>query len=94
MKVGWQYADCNNKKVAIFCFAVHMFISLCILYIHYTPYYPLCDEYCMFDDNMISALSVKIILVVDFFNRINVIYGVVCEFCNEQTCPTMSGGPK
>jgi len=32
--------------------------------------------------------------VVDFFNRINVIYGVVCEFCNEQTCPTMSGGPK
>lgn len=32
--------------------------------------------------------------VVDFFNRINVIYGVVCEFCTEQTCPTMSGGPK
>jgi hypothetical protein len=32
--------------------------------------------------------------VVDFFNRINVIYGVVCEFCSEQTCPTMSGGPK
>lgn len=32
--------------------------------------------------------------VVDFFNRINVIYGVVCEFCEETTCPTMSGGPK
>ena len=43
-----------------------------------------CSEFC---------LSVMI-LVVDFFNRINVIYGVVCEFCNEQTCPTMSGGPK
>lgn len=32
--------------------------------------------------------------VVDFFNRINVIYGVVCEFCSDETCPTMSGGPK
>lgn len=32
--------------------------------------------------------------VVDFFNRINVIYGIVCEFCTEQSCPIMSGGPK
>lgn len=32
--------------------------------------------------------------VVDFFNRINVIYGVVCEFCSEESCPMMSGGPK
>ncbi|KAK2174213.1 hypothetical protein NP493_817g00018, partial [Ridgeia piscesae] len=32
--------------------------------------------------------------VVDFFNRINVIYGIVCEFCTERTCPAMSGGPK
>ncbi|XP_078332345.1 MOB kinase activator 3B-like isoform X4 [Crassostrea virginica] len=32
--------------------------------------------------------------VVDFFNRINLLYGTVCEFCTEQTCPTMSGGPK
>ncbi|KAI0211553.1 MOB kinase activator 3B [Lamellibrachia satsuma] len=32
--------------------------------------------------------------VVDFFNRINVIYGIVSEFCTERTCPTMSGGPK
>ncbi|KAK2149250.1 hypothetical protein LSH36_459g01006 [Paralvinella palmiformis] len=32
--------------------------------------------------------------VVDFFNRINVIYGVLTEYCTEQTCPTMSGGPK
>ncbi|XP_013380368.1 MOB kinase activator 3B [Lingula anatina] len=32
--------------------------------------------------------------VVDFFNRINLIYGTVCEFCTEQSCPTMSGGPK
>ena len=34
------------------------------------------------------------IVVVDFFNRINVIYGVVCEFCTEESCPVMSGGPK
>ncbi|KAK3102127.1 hypothetical protein FSP39_009026 [Pinctada imbricata] len=32
--------------------------------------------------------------VVDFFNRINLLYGTICEFCTEETCPTMSGGPK
>jgi len=32
--------------------------------------------------------------VVDFFNRVNVIYGVLCEFCNAETCPIMSGGSK
>ncbi|ESO06251.1 hypothetical protein HELRODRAFT_106063 [Helobdella robusta] len=32
--------------------------------------------------------------VVDFFNRINVISGVIADFCTEQSCPTMSGGPK
>ena len=32
--------------------------------------------------------------VVDFFNRINLIYGTVSEFCSERTCPIMSGGPR
>lgn len=32
--------------------------------------------------------------VVDFFNRVNVIYGTVQDFCTEETCPMMSGGPK
>ena len=32
--------------------------------------------------------------VVDFFNRINLIYGTVCEQCTATSCPTMSGGPK
>ena len=32
--------------------------------------------------------------VVDFFNRINIIYGTVCEHCTDTTCPVMSGGPK
>ncbi|XP_022244093.1 MOB kinase activator-like 3 [Limulus polyphemus] len=32
--------------------------------------------------------------VVDFFNRINLIYGTVTDYCREDTCPTMSGGPK
>ncbi|KAJ8049734.1 MOB kinase activator 3B [Holothuria leucospilota] len=32
--------------------------------------------------------------VVDFFNRINLIYGTICEYCKAETCPTMSGGPK
>ncbi|CAG5118342.1 unnamed protein product [Candidula unifasciata] len=32
--------------------------------------------------------------VVDFFNRINLLYGTIFEHCTEQTCPTMSGGTK
>lgn len=32
--------------------------------------------------------------VVDFFNRINLIYGTVSEYCSEESCPTMSGGPR
>lgn len=35
-----------------------------------------------------------LVSVVDFFNRINLIYGTVSEYCNETTCPTMSGGPR
>ncbi|GFS67540.1 MOB kinase activator-like 3 [Nephila pilipes] len=32
--------------------------------------------------------------VVDFFNRINLIYGTVIDSCTEESCPTMSGGPR
>ncbi|XP_073401619.1 MOB kinase activator 3A isoform X1 [Dendrobates tinctorius] len=32
--------------------------------------------------------------VVDFFNRINLIYGTISDSCTEQSCPVMSGGPK
>ncbi|XP_059489357.1 MOB kinase activator-like 3 isoform X2 [Neocloeon triangulifer] len=32
--------------------------------------------------------------VVDFFNRINLIYGTVSDQCTAETCPTMSGGPR
>ena len=32
--------------------------------------------------------------VVDFFNRINLLYGVIAEFCTEDTCKIMSGGAK
>eukprot|EP00039_Didymoeca_costata_P019099 m.336231 g.336231 ORF g.336231 m.336231 type:complete len:218 (+) comp17790_c0_seq1:204-857(+) len=32
--------------------------------------------------------------VVDFFNRVNLIYGTVSDFCTEESCPTMSGGPQ
>ncbi|KAL9926624.1 MOB kinase activator-like 3 isoform X2 [Glossina fuscipes] len=34
------------------------------------------------------------VAVHDFFNRINLIYGTVSEYCNETTCPTMSGGSR
>ncbi|XP_055314446.1 MOB kinase activator-like 3 isoform X1 [Sitodiplosis mosellana] len=42
-------------------------------------------------ENMNDWIAVH---VVDFFNRINLIYGTVSEYCNETTCPTMSGGPR
>ncbi|XP_018013673.1 MOB kinase activator-like 3 isoform X2 [Hyalella azteca] len=32
--------------------------------------------------------------VVDFFNRVNLIYGTICDYCTPTSCPTMSGGPK
>ncbi|KFQ30382.1 MOB kinase activator 3A, partial [Merops nubicus] len=32
--------------------------------------------------------------VVDFFNRINLIYGTISDWCTEQSCPVMSGGPR
>eukprot|EP01094_Clydonella_sp_ATCC50884_P018678 TRINITY_DN3497_c0_g1_i2.p1 TRINITY_DN3497_c0_g1~~TRINITY_DN3497_c0_g1_i2.p1 ORF type:complete len:212 (-),score=89.31 TRINITY_DN3497_c0_g1_i2:744-1379(-) len=31
---------------------------------------------------------------VDFFNQINMLYGVLAELCTAETCPTMSAGPK
>jgi len=31
---------------------------------------------------------------VDFFNEINLLYGVVAEFCTESTCPVMCAGSK
>jgi len=31
---------------------------------------------------------------VDFFNEINLLYGVVAEFCTESSCPVMCAGPK
>lgn len=34
------------------------------------------------------------LIVVDFFNRINLIYGTISENCSESSCPTMSGGPR
>lgn len=32
--------------------------------------------------------------MVDFFNRINLIYGTVSEYCDATSCPTMSGGAR
>ncbi|GAV03374.1 hypothetical protein RvY_13804 [Ramazzottius varieornatus] len=34
------------------------------------------------------------VYIVDFFNRINLIYGTVTDYCTPSTCPTMSAGQK
>uniref|UniRef100_A0A0M3HMT5 Mob1/phocein family n=1 Tax=Ascaris lumbricoides TaxID=6252 RepID=A0A0M3HMT5_ASCLU len=31
---------------------------------------------------------------VDFFNRINLLYGTIADVCTAKSCPTMSGGPR
>ncbi len=31
---------------------------------------------------------------IEFYNEINVIYGILIEFCIPESCPTMSAGPK
>lgn len=31
---------------------------------------------------------------VDFFNEINLLYGVIAEFCTDTDCPVMCAGPK
>lgn len=33
-------------------------------------------------------------LVVDFFNRINLIYGVIAEVCIDESCFIMFGGKR
>lgn len=39
-------------------------------------------------------MYIYLFLVVDFFNRINLIYGTVSEYCDSASCPTMSGGAR
>lgn len=45
---------------------------------------------------ILSSLFKKLqpLTVVDFFNRINLLYGTVADSCTAHTCPTMSGGAK
>ena len=31
---------------------------------------------------------------IEFYNEINVLYGILMEFCTQESCPTMSAGPK
>ena len=31
---------------------------------------------------------------IEFYNEINVLYGILTEFCTAESCPTMSAGPK
>jgi len=31
---------------------------------------------------------------VDFFNQVNLLYSAISSYCTEETCPTMSAGPK
>ena len=42
----------------------------------------------------LTAVLYCSVTVVDFFNRINLIYGTVSDYCTEESCPTMSGGPR
>ncbi|XP_057297546.1 MOB kinase activator 3A-like [Hydractinia symbiolongicarpus] len=43
------------------------------------------------DEDLNDWLAVH---VVDFYNRINLIYDTISEVCTDESCPVMSGGPK
>lgn len=46
-------------------------------------------------DYLLNIIKIEFLsTVVDFFNRINLIYGTVSEYCDSATCPTMSGGAR
>lgn len=51
---------------------------------HWTKYWNEYNDYIFF----------SLFLVVDFFNRINLIYGTISEYCDSASCPTMSGGAR
>lgn len=38
--------------------------------------------------------KIELIPVVDFFNRINLIYGTISDYCTHESCPSMTGGPR
>ncbi|TMW66774.1 hypothetical protein Poli38472_014086 [Pythium oligandrum] len=38
--------------------------------------------------------ELMVLLAVDFFNEISIVYGTVIQFCTETSCPHMSAGPK
>lgn len=35
-----------------------------------------------------------IIIAVDLFNEVNLLYGTIQEFCSKESCPVMSAGAK
>ena len=41
-----------------------------------------------------NSLNFCSTIVVDFFNRVNLIYGTISEYCDSSSCPTMSGGAR
>ena len=32
--------------------------------------------------------------IVDFFNQISLLYGIITDYCTKKTCPIMAAGPK
>lgn len=46
-----------------------------------------------FFGSMISELNL-LLVVFDFYTNLNEFYGVLTECCTQQSCPTMSAGPK
>lgn len=39
--------------------------------------------------NLLARLNRLEVLVVDFYNHINLLYGSITEFCSPQSCPEM-----
>ena len=60
-------------------------------YVHaYMYFYMICKR-----NGVRNQLSIfPILLAVDFFNQINMLYGTITDFCTPESCPVMSAGAK
>ena len=75
----------NIKVLCSFCVRYSVKVTLFVLT---TCMYLFCLQF------LYWSVCSSVHVVVDFFNRLNLIYGAVSEFCTDISCPVMSGGPK
>lgn len=52
------------------------------------------QEWIAANSKVISPWPANTVTAVEFYTQINMLWGTVCEFCTEITCPAMTAGPR